>query len=624
MTLNKNVLPHKKNQEVKLVFENIKSDRGTEFRIYTDGSLEFRGSTSTSGLYITVDVMKWVELPQKKTDSKEKVLASFQWENKIGEIVRIEDLESEIYHSGYYTYIRPVAEGLGKIVRKGMRRSILMRCEIAGKAQGKEQLKFTKLFRNASQIRNSTQIKNIEDLTIITAGGRINAGFKILKDDGEQIYIAFNGIMDSFGHTNLSRELNNLFENWLEKEELFLCSLNNNEAIIVPSKVAHRKIVKNIIKAINYPSYSEDKRQFVSGILTHPNLKLKPKTWDDFEITEQLRDSGITIEGLITDQNHMTKHTDQTKAKEIEDLVQDVFSKERTLILPEVRIFANEQNKTSYNSNTKCMDLIIIKPKESELILIEIKTSPKHSQQTKQGIAELKNLQRKLGESVIPIMFINYDIKNGGGKAIVTEKFGTANNIILIGSNEMDKIKQDKNVLLDRIEQYKQGILSPNRDISSYELISKQETSKDNELLFSKLSLLESKLSLDVLIHGTITSNTNGAEFEKETQKELEKEGYQVIPNVSLSRNGIMFEVDLLVIKGNEITFVSCKDRSDYKIRDKLTQNIKLDANVLEHRMNIFNPDNGLLFVKTLEKHIDKMKEKFENMETNELRIIIK
>ncbi|MHA1749353.1 MAG: hypothetical protein ACTSYF_12005, partial [Promethearchaeota archaeon] len=339
-------------------------------------------------------------------------------------------------------------------------------------------------------------------------------------------------------------------------------------------------------------------------------------------------DSGITIEGLITDQNHMHKHTDQVKSKEIEDLIRDIFSREKTLVLPEVRFIAEEKIETCYHSNSKCVDLVIIQTnklsKEPELILIEIKTSPRHTKQTKEGIAELKNLQRKLGESVIPIMFINYDIKNGGGNEIVTEKFGTANNIILIGLEEIDEIKQDKNVLLERIERYKQCNLSPNRDISSYELISKQETSKDKELLLSKLSLLESKLSPDVLIHGTITSHRNGADFEKEIKGELERDGYKVIPNVSLSRNEIMFEVDLLAIKGDEITFVSCKDRSDYKKRYKLTQNIKINANVLEHRMNLFNPDNGLLFVKTRKEHTNKMKEKFECKDVNKLNIKIR
>jgi len=628
MILDKNINTHSNQQEKKLVFENIKSDRGTELRVFTDGTLEFKGSTSSYGLYMTVDVLNWFELPQKKTDARVKVVANYQWEKENGEIIRVEDLDSEIYHSSYYTYIRPITEGLRNIVRKSMLKRILMNCEVVGKIKSKRQLKFTKLFRNATTIRNSIEIQNLDNLVVITAGGRINANFKILQDAREQIYIAFNGVMDSFGHINLSKELNNLLENWLDVEELFLCSLKNKEAIIIPSKVSRRKIAKNIIKSINYPSYNEDKRQLVYGIITNPGLKLKSKTQDDFKLTELLRSSGIAIEGLTTDQNHMTKHTDQLKSNEIEEYIKDVFCEENTLILPEVKLIAEEKTKTTYNSNSKCIDLIVIQPKESskgtELILIEIKTSQRHTSQTKIGIAELKNLQRKLGESVIPIMFINYDIyRGGGGRRIATEEFGTANGIILIGTNEMEKIKQDKNVLLERIEQYKQGMSSPNHEMTSHALISKQEKNEETELLLSKLPLLETKLSPDILIHGTIQSNENGVEFEKEIQRELEIEGYQVIPNVVLSRHGILFEIDLLAIKYDEITFVSCKDRSNYKIRDKLSQNIKLDANVLEHRMSIFHADKGILFVKTRKEHTKKMKKKFEDSGTNGLRIKI-
>lgn len=55
------------------------------------------------------------------------------------------------------------------------------------------------------------------------------------------------------------------------------------------------------------------------------------------------------------------------------------------------------------------------------------------------------------------------------------------------------------------------------------------------------------------------------------------------------------------------------KDRSSYKNPQKLAQHIKESASVLEHRMNLLNFDNALLFVKIMPEHYEKTVDKFSD-----------
>ncbi|MGC9778229.1 MAG: NERD domain-containing protein [Candidatus Heimdallarchaeota archaeon] len=124
---------------------------------------------------------------------------------------------------------------------------------------------------------------------------------------------------------------------------------------------------------------------------------------------------------------------------------------------------------------------------------------------------------------------------------------------------------------------------------------------------------MEAKLPADIQIRGTIDAHGAGKNFEQETRVELENEGYEVISNVKLSQKEIDIELDHIAIKDDELTIVSCKDQSDYKNPQKLAQHIKESASVLEHRMNLLNFDNALLFVKVMPKYYENMGNKFSN-----------
>lgn len=602
-----------KKKNKKLIIKNEKAVRGTKWEIWSDRTITFDGVKTKSILNISNDLHKWFILPRCKKDRKITIKADFTFTNQKGEKISKKSVMSEIINNSYTTEIRII----DPIFRSSMRNKI--HCKIHGTINNGFQLEATELLEKAVSVRKKTEISDLSELTLITSGGQQNAFFEIFRDNNGRLQIHSRGIIGKFGFLTLSGELVNFLEGWFDNEEMFLCSIDNEEPIIVSSKV-RRKITEKkiqIFKELNFPMYNPDNRTKVNIKLTSPSLKLNKKTIYDYKLKTLLMKSKVNIRSLETDFNNTTPHFDSERETEVTNVIKNIFKQDQSnLVLQEVEISVLEKN------NRKCVDLVIIPLKESmlrtPLILIENKTSTKHSKQTKTTIAELKNLQSTLGNDVIPFIIINYDIKKPGGKFYVTKEFGDFNKVILIGKEEFSQIKNNPELFFRRIKEYQNLIrqkISGNEKFlwSNRELIEQSQNCNNNNKLLEKLYFIETKLPTTIRIRGINAAHSAGKIFEQETRAKLEKAGYEVISNVRLSQNKINIELDHIAIKDNELTIVSCKDRSDLKNPQKLAQLIKESASVLEHRMNLLNFDNALLFVKVMPEYYENMRTKFSN-----------
>jgi len=618
------------------IFRQQKKVRGTSFRIFSDQTIEFKGSSSTLGVLITSNAKKWVNLPNSKNDFRINVIANYEWENENEGKNRIENLKSEIVHDNYTPRICPIEVNMELL--ESLRNKNLIKCEITGIIDNKFQLNSTDYFKEALRIRNAIDIPCLNELTLVTSGGQQNATFEIFQDENGGVFISSKGIMDNYGDISLSSEIGRYIENWFGNEELFLAALNNEMPIIIPSKVKVRtnRVGRSDLsnKLIRFPYFNANVCEKINVVITNPNLKLSEKAISDYKIKENLIKKGISIDSIKTSHDWGRVHIDSFMEQEVKKMIFELFNQDGfSLIFNEVEIAAQENNLTAYKSNRKKLDMVVIPLQKekinSPLLLIEIKSSSKHSQQTKETIAEIKNLQEKLGCNVIPIVFINYDIKGMKTKLSVTEKFGELNGVILIGKQEFSEIKETPSKFNTRLTEYMNFIQKRNNGLvcaSSYnENIVQSIINFGSKNLLEKLELFKLNFHYGFKIEGFIEPNSNGQTFEVEVKEELENEGFQVISNLQVSYKGILIEFDHVAFKGDIITIVSCKDRGDYMNSAKLAQKIKIAANVLEHRQRLFKFANAILYVKVKHEKVDSMKNVFTSINTRnnlEIRIL--
>jgi len=194
-------------------------------------------------------------------------------------------------------------------------------------------------------------------------------------------------------------------------------------------------------------------------------------------------------------------------------------------------------------------------------------------------LARLLYLKSKLGnQNIIPVVVFNHDIKINN--SITTKQFGKHAKVILIGKSEFQTIETNQIILLDRINEF-----------------TMENKTREKKAIFE---------NPNIEITGHRISNNQGSEFEKYVGNILENENQKVISNALIRCYGKDFEIDHLAVKNEEVTVVSCKDRSNWN-STTLNEEIKHYLINLLFRKNILGTQKGRLFVKTKNGMLDKI-----------------
>lgn len=105
-----------------------------------------------------------------------------------------------------------------------------------------------------------------------------------------------------------------------------------------------------------------------------------------------------------------------------------------------------------------------------------------------------------------------------------------------------------------------------------------------------------------------------GKLFEQEVSALLEAEGYFTQSNVVFAFALKTFEIDIVAIKEENITFISCKNHSTIKNQVDAEKALLNAANMLEFLCNQFNIQTGRLYFKANPIYAHNMKKKYHNI----------
>ncbi|MHA1761117.1 MAG: NERD domain-containing protein, partial [Candidatus Heimdallarchaeota archaeon] len=516
-------------------------------------------------------LVTWFILPKSKDDTKIRVLANItlKQQNK----VPLKNIDMVIYNNNYGVYITPVKEDIRTIFTE----KTLVSCTIQINQES-----FTHYYKQAENEIKNTNFKLIKNKEILLSGGNGKTNYEIYCVKN-QIYIKHKGTIDSYGRFLISNELRRFFRNWFT-EQNFIAKYKEHK-FYVNSKVYKRNKSKKITKILQFQHYGPSKE--VEIIITNSAIKFNKQTLKDLDIKRKLNDTGFKIKTFNSNHRLENEHKDKAFEKRIKKLLSSCFETRHNTspIFSEVKIEPDIHPNTETFQEHMCIDAVIpimsSITNESNLILVEIKTgNPKGKlvQEVEHDMARLLYLKSKLGnQNIIPIVVFNHDLKINN--TITTKQFGKHAKVILIGSSEFQKMEKSPTILLDRINGFKK---------------------EDNQI--KKLSLFENP---DIEITGHRVSNHQGSEFEKYVSDLLENENQKVFSNVLLRCSGKDFEIDQIAIKKEEVSIVSCKDRSNWK-STSLNEEIKHYLLILNFRKTILGAQKGRLFVKTKNGILDK------------------
>lgn len=599
-------------REKKLVYENVKQERGTEIRVYTDGTLEVKGSVSNYGVLVTNDAHQWKTLPRSKMDGKITVKANYELLEENGEIVKIEDVESEILNNNYCTFIQP----LEKEVKEKLRQNKTAMCEIPGLVGEKEQLESTEKFKIKSDTATKTEIPDLTGLKLVVKGHAMFTEFEIYVDEDEKVIIKQNCKIGTSGEIWLAGEIGRYLEDWFENTDSLYVSLNGREAIVVePTLRDIRDKAQRKVKEITLPYWGQ--RTEVELVFSNPNLKLNEKAKENLKLKELLNKAGFKISSLKANHRTEGEHQDPKLEQEIKDIIKDAFDQDsRVIVLSEVEIIPENTVGVNEEANRCTFDNMIIHLDEKgdveSIDIIEIKTStgPQKLKLVDNAISNLTHYVNRIGnENIIPIVVMKDDMISGS--KVITKDFGNKIGVLVIGSKELNDLKENPEMLSERISEFKQ---------MSEKTASKEITKADSKELTLDLhqnpeinELISDRLPPEVEIVGQRAIRETGVKFENEVKEKLEEKGFTVVPNVVVSYYGRQMEIDLIVVKDGEIEVVSCKDRSGSKNSWSVSTDIKNAANRIEFGKNLMNADRGTLYTKVNPKISERIQEKFHD-----------
>ena len=599
----------------KIIFKNQKHKVRIKYTIYSDSTITCQThSISSKGVIIPLEIGKYFTLP-KTRENQLKIYVDFKFDTFVG-LPKFENVLSEVYSQKFsyrdrrkrkkqrtVVFLRPTDAIIFKQLRELQKQHEKISYIIRG------QLKPTDYFLKTKSIRDSVPRDfDTSESELIVAGGRQNAQFEIHQKADKQLLIIMKTRIDKWGRITLSSELRNHFSNFFDFE-FFVCKKDDSPLIVVPAIL--REIETRKVLELKYPRYAANKVA-TTIIITHPALTLQPSTIANFRKKTEFRELGYPIKSFTS--NFIAgRHQDSEIEEKMRTLVNQVFASSQYVQFSEVQIVVDCPTENELG-NKHVFDELILDTKDNSLIIVEHKTSFTSSKHTEidSAIAEMEHFRRKLGERILLILLINADLLNR--EEVITQDFGDKSNILLIGKEELEKMYQTPSNLLRRISDFKE----------KSQQIKKEQTPKENSFLNESLekildtnggvftqckSLLLERLPKNIQLISLLGINHAGSSFEQEIRQLMEAKGYDVITNVLFGYFGRKMEIDILGVKNDRITIVSCRDASSVKCLMSFRLDLKQKSCKLEYRRTLLNADFACLYVKVTPEVFQKVKE---------------
>jgi len=602
--------------EKKIIHRNRKEKRGVDYTLYSDLTIELRTSfiSRTYGLRIPNDLKKFIKLPSKKNESI-KTKVDFISESSNSKIEMSKVAVEFSFREDAYTnrkgkkritksvYLKPIKSNNFTQLRKLISQNKNILCII-------QTLTPTDYFLKAKDIREKISFSNIDvsNMTLIVSGGIQKTFFDIYRDEKNFLYISTTTNLYKNGKVTLSSELQNLIPN-IFNFDLFVCQKDEEPPLIIPAILHYKKNNRPLFE-LNFPHHSNSV-SIVTIVFSHPLLSLNLSVKDDYSIKCYLQQLGFNIKSFKS--NYITgQHEDSTVEESMRTIVQQAFVNKKSKIYSEVQIITNSPNENVIG-NKHTFDEVILDATDDSLIFVEYKTSftnGKH-REIDNAIAEMFHYRRKIGEKAIILMLINDDLFLK--TKIITKSFGSKNDIILIGKEELNYIYQQPKLLLDRIREFKdvkeQKQVILNKSILENTPLYKSINRLPSESILLKYKqLLLRKIPQDFRVK-SISFNHIGVDFEREVGVLLVTKGFAVASNILFHYYNRKMEIDHLCFKDEELTIVSCRKATSVRCFMSFKLDIKQKVCKLEYRKALLNADNALLYLKVTPEVYHKMKE---------------
>ncbi|MHA1364957.1 MAG: hypothetical protein ACTSP5_00905 [Candidatus Heimdallarchaeota archaeon] len=572
----------------KLLYKIEKKIRGSLIEIFTDGTVKITSKTSKYGMNIPAPLLQWKKTPQSGEDTIQ-IKADFEVIDERNLKMVFQEIECEIYHNNYNSYIRPLKEiDDQNKVRKLMKENSILTCVIHGIKGRRAQLISTEHYKQAVKLRNQFDFKQRNTLKLITYGGMQKTAFTIYTSEEKDVFIEVSGRMDSKGFLVLSSELGRYIKKWFEIEELCVCSINGNEPIVLSTVVRERPSIDfKLSKEVNIPYYG--KKKMVKILLSSDKYQLTDQVKKDNEIKEILLKNNFLIKSFKTNSKPDT-HYNEEIMKRFQQTIQKGLDQYQDLSnYSEVEMVLSESKQNIAGLEKHTFDEIALLKDKGQLylIVIEYKTSfyeRDRFRHLETAFAKLVHFTRKINEKmIVPILIVNSNMVHQNGCSIKQIYNGFGVEIILL--NDFLKMEKKPQLLQELIKRK----------------IEEKSYSNRNENYSKELHFI-----------GHLKSNNAGTDFEKQVKEILENEGLQTTSNMLYSFRGRRFEIDHVASDNEMEIMISCKNRSSVRTYWRTITDIVDSINVLELRKRIFGYKKARLYVKVPQQYKPKIQELFE------------
>ncbi len=419
----------------KMLYKAGKLKRGTAFEIYIDGTVLIKTKITQPGIHIASKIHKWMNVARssKKNTNSIRVDITVNENTSVKEILKNQTVLLIEKTNGWYIELSKTNEAQKKISQQI---SSKVTCIIKG-------LEPTKLFYYTRELLEYNSIKEEEVKQWLLGGRRRGASFNLYQTNTKQLQIECFCSLGNSGRIELSEELGRYIKDWWKLKNTYVVgTINDRKQTIL--RFSQRKKKKRLVKKITIPYYGARKK--VKVVFTHPMFELSEQGKQDLKLTKELQQKGYALKQLTTNWSVDSRHIDAQFEEQVWTILHNAFTKQNSRLFSEVKITSANPPQT-----TKCLDGLIIL---EELVgLLEIKTSKKIKNNVlDEVLGELFQLQEQLQtKNIFSLVFINTEVTTTKLRKNITKLYGLANNIILVGKEELLTFLKNPELLINRI-----------------------------------------------------------------------------------------------------------------------------------------------------------------------------
>ncbi|MCE7744327.1 MAG: hypothetical protein GPJ52_04240 [Candidatus Heimdallarchaeota archaeon] len=420
----------------KILYKAGKPERGTIFEIYTDGTIKIIRKLTLASLHIPVRIQNWMDIVRSSKENKNSIRVTI--------IVNDHNRNNEIISNQIATLEKKKDEWFLELsnnneikMRIAQYRSSKVTCIIYG-------LKPAKLFYKNKELLKHNSVKEEKNIQWLLGSKRRGSSFNIYQTNTKQLQIECFCWQGKSGQIELSQELWRYVKDWWKlKNRYVIGAIDDGTKSVL--KFSQRKKKKRLVKKIIIPY--NGKRKKIKIVFTHPVFELSENAKKDLTLTKELQQAGYNIKQLTTNWTDKPRHKDEEFEEKVWNILKCAFTEADSEIFPEVKITTAFTPKI-----TKRIDGLLVR---KELLgLIELKTSEDiKNSELDEVIGELLLLQENISEKkIVTLLFINTEVTTTEQARIITKLYGIANNIILIGREEVEVLLRNPKLLLERLE----------------------------------------------------------------------------------------------------------------------------------------------------------------------------